>query len=313
VKCLVSGATGFIGRQLCQQLVARGDALLALSLSGERLPGGLPTQALDLARHEPDDAALEGVDVVFHLAGVAHRHAAATDYDSLNVDATLRLARQAARCGARCFIFLSSVKAMGPAQQKEPRAERDCQPPDDPYGLSKWRAECALREEFATGDMAVVILRPTLVYGAQPKGNLRLLADGVRRGLPRPPAGGARSMVALADLVDLLCRLSIRHPPGVSTWIVTGGVDYSTREIYDLLREAAGKGRGLAWLPPWAWRLGAWLFDRVRGDGVDSTWDRLFGTERYSNSAVLSATDWRPRQSLQDLAGAMVSGSGRAA
>jgi nucleoside-diphosphate-sugar epimerase len=120
-------------------------------------------------------------------------------------------------------------------------------------------------------------------------------------------------MVALADLVDLLCRLSASHPQGVNTWIVTGGVDYSTRDIYDLLREAAGKGRGRAWWPRWAWRLGAWLFDRVRGDNAESTWDKLFGTERYSHSAVLAATDWRPRWSLQDLAASMMAGPGKAA
>ena len=310
MKCLVSGATGFIGRPLCQQLAARGDTLIALSRSGASLPDGLSTLSLDLARSDVDNACLQDVEVVFHLAGIAHQQAPAADYEKLNLDASLRLARQAAAAGVRCFIFLSSVKAMGPAVGKAPRSEGDVSLPADPYGLSKWRAECALREEFEGSQMAVVILRPALVYGANAKGNLRLLANGVDRGLPRPPEGGARSMVALPDLVELLCLLSLDAPPGVHTWIVTDGMDYSTRQVYDLLREAAGRGRGIGWLPRWGWRLGAMLRDRGHRHPGESTWDKLFGWERYSNSALLAATDWRPRHSLRDLVAEGLSDAG---
>ena len=73
MKCLVSGATGFIGRQLCQQLVARGDTVIALSKYGAPLSSGEPSLALDLAVSDPDDELLRGVDVVFHLAGIARR------------------------------------------------------------------------------------------------------------------------------------------------------------------------------------------------------------------------------------------------
>ncbi|MCB1699167.1 MAG: NAD-dependent epimerase/dehydratase family protein, partial [Halioglobus sp.] len=84
MKCLVSGATGFIGRQLCQQLAASGHVVVALSKCGEPLAGGLPTIAVDLARSAPDDALLQGVDVVFHLAGIAHQRAPESDYNALN-------------------------------------------------------------------------------------------------------------------------------------------------------------------------------------------------------------------------------------
>jgi nucleoside-diphosphate-sugar epimerase len=156
--------------------------------------------------------------------------------------------------------------------------------------------------------MAVVILRPALVYGESPKGNLLSLARGVRRGLPRPPAGGGRSMVALADLVDLLCLLADNPPPGVNTWIVSDGASHSTREIYDLLRAAMGKGRGTGWLPHWGWRLGAWLLDQTGGVAGDRAWDKLFGAECYSNDAVVAATGWRPVRRLEDLVADMVIG-----
>jgi UDP-N-acetyl-alpha-D-quinovosamine dehydrogenase len=300
VKCLVSGATGFIGRRLCRQLLARGDQLVALSKSGSALADGTPTLALDLAVADPDSQTLQGVDVVFHLAGIAHQHAPAAAYHALNYQATLRLARLAAAAGVSRFVFLSSVKAMGPAVGPVVRSESDCTEPQDAYGMSKRRAEISLGEEFAEGRMSVVILRPALVYGGKAKGNLPLLARAVRMGLPRPPVGGGRSMVDLQDLVELLCLVSTLPIEGVHSWIVCDGQTYTTREICDELRRAGGKGVGLAWLPPWGWRLAAALLDTVSARSGEPTYSKLFACELYSNAAVLAATDWRPRRTLAD-------------
>lgn len=306
VKCLVSGATGFIGRRLCRQLFANGDSVTALSRSGTPLPDGTGTHPVNLACRSPADELLWGADVVFHLAGIAHQHAPDAAYHEINYLATVRLARQAARAGVRCFVFLSSVKAMGPADARGARSEDDCAPPGDAYGRSKWQAECALREEFAGGPMSVIILRPALVYGPGSKGNLAFLARAVRAGLPRPPQAGGRSMVALDDLVELLCKVERYAGERVQTWIVADGQVYTTRYIYDQLRLAQGKGTGPAWLPLSGWRLAATLLDRLTGATPGATFDKLFGTELYSNAALVAATGWRPRYQLGDVIDQMV-------
>jgi nucleoside-diphosphate-sugar epimerase len=192
---------------------------------------------------------------------------------------------------------------MGPAQAAEPRSENNVSTPSDAYGISKWHAENALREEFAADRMSVVIVRPTLVYGMNAKGNLQALARGVQKGLPRPPSGGKRSMIALQDLVELLCVIARQPPAGVTTWIASGTESYSTREIYDLLHTVGGIGSGIGWLPRWAWWAGAQLADLAFGRVGESRYQKLFGTELYSNAAVLSATDWRPQIRLQDTIG----------
>jgi nucleoside-diphosphate-sugar epimerase len=220
----------------------------------------------------------------------------------LNYRATVRLARLASAAGIGCFVFLSSVKAMGFPASPEVRAENACSRPTEAYGLSKWKAEEALREAFSDDPMSIVIVRPALVYGAGVKGNLQHLATAVRWGLPRPPEGGDRSMVAIEDLVELLCIVAQHPPPGIHTWIVCGADNYSTREVYDLLREAAGKGRGGDWLPRWVWWVGACLLDFARGRDGGSTYDKLFGAELYTNAAVLADTRWQPRVRLEDIA-----------
>jgi nucleoside-diphosphate-sugar epimerase len=148
--------------------------------------------------------------------------------------------------------------------------------------------------------MVVVILRPALVYGPGAAGNLRLLARAVRCGLPRPPLGGARSMVAGSDLVELMYAIARNPPDGTRTWIVSDGERYTSRDLYDLLRRARGRGTGVAWLPRWGWRLVAALLDLLRPGEAASTYGRLFASELYSNASLLEATSWRPRHRLDE-------------
>lgn len=300
MKCLVTGATGFIGRSLCQALRARGDEVVALSRSGGDVAAGVSSFACDLVGAEVGESLLAGVDTVFHLAGVAHQRAPATAYDALNYGATLRLARRAREFGVRCFVFLSSVKAMGPPTGIAARAENDCSEPVGAYARSKQQAEQALLAEYTDSPMAVLIVRPALVYGPGVKGNLRQLARAVQRGLPRPPEGGRRSMIALADLVDLLCHVSLHAPPGNHTWIACGAGSYSTRDVYDLLRAALGRDKGSAWLPGPLWRLAAAGLDLVSLNKGESTYSKLFGAEVYANQRLVADTQWRPKVRLED-------------
>jgi len=181
--------------------------------------------------------------------------------------------------------------------------------PADAYGLSKWRAECGLRDEFSSHAMSVSIVRPALVYGGGVKGNLHSLAAATRIGLPRPPQGGQRSMIALDDLVALLLELAQRPPPGINTWIACSGESYSTRDVYDLLRAARGKNTGVGWLPRWGWRVAAAALDQVSGRSDDPTYQKLFDPELYSNASVLAATHWRPRVRLADVIGQIATGN----
>ena len=300
VKYLITGATGFIGRELYRQLADGSVTVVPLSRGGGPLSDGTASLAVDLVHAPPADELMRDVDTVFHLAGIAHRQAPESAYEQLNYRATLALAAAAAAAGARCFVFLSSVKAMGPAGSHEPRNEEDCRPPVGAYASSKWRAECALRELYADSPMAVVILRPALVYGSGAAGNLALLVGAVRRGLPRPPAGGERSMIARQDLASLLCHLGEEPPRGVHTWIVCDGQRYSTRRLFDAMRAALGRGPGISWCPRWLWRLAAGLIDLCRGRSGGSTYERLFGDELYCGAALLSARQWRPRRRFED-------------
>jgi nucleoside-diphosphate-sugar epimerase len=110
----LTGATGFIGQHLLRELPKRGYRVRALLRRPASLPSWTANAVIgDLVRPQNMSAALEGVDVVIHSAGIAQGMTGVPedDYRTLNTEATIGLARAARRAGAKRFIFLSSIRA----------------------------------------------------------------------------------------------------------------------------------------------------------------------------------------------------------
>jgi len=276
MKCLVTGASGFIGTELCAQLQARG------------------AQLHRTGREAPSDEQLSQSDIVYHCAGIAHRAASASDYEQANYQATISLADRAAAAGVQRFVFLSSVNAG---------------PDADAYGYWKWRAEQTLTERFAESPMGAVLVRPALVYGVGAKANIRSLISAVQRGLPTPPAGASRSMIALPDLCAALCLMAECEPGRGRVLCATDGQSYDLRRMHRAICEALGKPQARAWLPAWCWWLACRGLDLVQGRSLaDGNYQRLFGGIEYSNQALCDALQWQPRLQLEDLMPAILEG-----
>ena len=284
MKCLVTGAGGFIGSALSRELIARGHSLVLLVRNKPPAVEGAEMLRLELGSEPLPADLLSGVDTVYHCAGIAHQAAGEDDYQRVNHAATLELAAAAEVAGARRFVFLSSVKA----------AESGTA-----YGRWKWRTEQALAAACVDSPMAVTSLRPALVYGPALRGNLRTLVAAVRGHLPRPPDGGNRSLIGLRDLVDVLCLLSERDMSGYSCFEVTDGEEYSTRRLYAAIRSGLGKSAGKAWLPRSGWQLACALLDLLQPSGDEGRYRKLFGEELYSNAAVCAALNWQPRYTVE--------------
>ena len=145
----LTGATGFIGRHLLKELPKRGYKIRVLL----RRPTMLPPEASgavvgDLAAPRNMSDALAGIDAVIHSAGLAHGMSGLPedDYRAINTEATVGLARAAARAGVRRFVFLSSIRAQSGPVASEVLTE-DMEPrPTDAYGRSKLDAERGLAD-----------------------------------------------------------------------------------------------------------------------------------------------------------------------
>ena len=294
MKCLVTGAGGFIGSALSRELASRGCSMVSLVRDRRLAPNAGRVYQLELGRAPVEPEILQGVEVVYHCAGIAHQAASTADYERVNHKASLQLAAAAAAAGVRRFVFLSSVKA----------AESG-----GPYGYWKWRTEQALAAQTADSAMLVINLRPALVYGAGVGGNLRNLIRGVRYHLPAPPAAGNRRMIGLPDLVDALCLLGESRLGAGCCFEITDGQRYSTRRLYEAIRQGLDRAPGRAWLPEAGWRLVCGMLDLLKaGDDVGS-YQKLFGEELYSNTQLCAVLDWQPRYSFEDLIGELLAGA----
>jgi nucleoside-diphosphate-sugar epimerase len=213
----------------------------------------------DLASDTDWRSAVRDVDAIVHTAARVHvmRDADADPigaFRRVNVEATLRLARQAAEAGVKRFIFISSIKVNG--EETFPhRPFRSDDVPDarGPYAASKLQAEIELSRLSASSGMQIVIIRPPLVYGPGVKANFRSMMMWLRRGIPLPFGAvttNRRSLVALENLVDLIVTC-IAHPhAGNQTFLVSDGEDLSTAELLTRLGAALQHPARLIRLPP---------------------------------------------------------------
>jgi UDP-glucose 4-epimerase len=159
-RILVTGASGFIGLHLTRALLETGQHVKAgLRRRVAAIPGDAQLLIGDLSDSINWAALLDGIDVVVHLAAIAHQtDDKTTPYERVNSEATIELARAAAISGSR-LIFMSSVAAQsGPSNDQILTEDSPCAPLGR-YGNSKRQAEIGIIESGASCG----ILRPRLV------------------------------------------------------------------------------------------------------------------------------------------------------
>ncbi|VVO81992.1 N-acetyl-alpha-D-glucosaminyl-diphospho-ditrans, octacis-undecaprenol 4-epimerase [Pseudomonas fluorescens] len=296
---LVTGGSGFLGGALLRYLAACEQYSLIAALRNEcrELPQSIRRFAFaDLAIDIDWQDALEQVDVVVHSAARVHvMHESAVDplaeFRRVNVEATLNLARQAARAGVKRFIFISSIKVNGEYTRAGCVFSADDTPaPVDPYGISKLEAELGLKALATTTGMEVVIIRPVLVYGPGVKANFLSMIRWLERGVPLPfgAVHNKRSLVSLDNLIDFIVTC-IEHPGAANqTFLVSDGRAVSTTELLRCIAVALNRSATLLPLPVGLMSAAAKLI------GKDAVAQRIFGSLEVDISKNLQLLGWVP-------------------
>lgn len=304
MKVLLTGATGFVGRELAGTLLGQRYALrgaLRGKGSGGQLAKGVESVVVGSIHGATDwKAALAGCNVVVHLAARVHVMDDAVsdplaEFRAVNTQGTLNLARQAARAGAKRFVFISTIKVNGEGRDAAYR-ETDTPAPEDAYAISKWEAEQGLWKIAQETGLEAVILRPPLVYGPGVKANFRRLLDTVARGWPLPLGAidNRRSLLYLGNFVDAI-RLCIEHPAAAGqTFLIDDGQPVSTPELVHAVARALGRPARLISVPARALMLAGALV------GKRSAVDRLTGSLWVDSSLIRERLGWTPPYSMAD-------------
>lgn len=304
---MVTGANGFIGTAVCRELTDRGynTVRVVRGLRGDHDPE--PSQRTlvidELERPHVWGDSLRDVDCIIHLAAVVHEtpfeppDQAWETYKRLNIDATVRLAREAANAGVKKFIYISSVKVHGEKSAKGEKFNEEMTPnPYGPYAESKLYAEDALRKIEKETGLGVVVVRPPLVYGPEVKANFHRLLKSIEQGMPLPLANveNKRSFVYIGNLVDFLIRCIGSAAASGQTFLVSDGEDVSTPQLIRALAYLFGK-------EPMLFPLPVALLEAAGGvSGGQGSINRLIDSLAIDNSKGRALLEWNPPFTLME-------------
>lgn len=245
MKVGITGATGFVGSHLCPTMETMGLEVERLS----RPYGGIDVE----------------LDAIVHLAGKAHAHGSeVAEYETANVHNTNDAIELARRSGAKKFILLSTSKVFGESSDGTPLDGTSPVNPIGPYAETKFRGEERVREKLDGID--VVILRPPVIYGSDVKGNLGLVENLLRRGIPLPLFDSKRSYLSIHRLVEIVHALLLAPAePGCRTLVVTDGAAIQTDQLFRALAESQGRKARLVPIPALGTSLLGWFDQRFLG------------------------------------------------
>lgn len=209
MKILISGGTGFVGTNISKYLLSKGTFNI-IGLERKK------TAAQTILWEELEETEIPlDTEVFIHLTGKAHDLSGGADEDEymkVNVDLTKKLFQKfTTHPTATKFIFLSSVKAAADTVEHI-LTEEVIPTPQTPYGRSKLAAETYLLNAPLPAHKKVYILRPCIIHGPGNKGNLNLLYNVIKKGIPYPLGAfnNQRSFLSIGNLCFIIEQLLVR-------------------------------------------------------------------------------------------------------
>ena len=284
MNILITGIHGFVGSNLVVALKEH-HSLYGLDIVAPEKVGVIQTfswKDIEPASFLPQN--LPKFDAIIHLAGKAHdtkNQSAAQVYFDINTGLTRKIFDFFLESSAKKFIFFSSVKAAADSVVGEVLTEEVIPTPKGPYGESKIAAEDYIKEHFILpttspcgysssleeenerhSDKQVYILRPCMIHGSGNKGNLNLLYNLVKKGIPWP-LGDFENRRSFTS-IDNLCYVV----EGLLTKDVVSGIYHmgddealSTNELIALMCEVLGR-------KPHIWKMNKRMMEGCAGLGT---------------------------------------------
>jgi nucleoside-diphosphate-sugar epimerase len=295
-KVAVIGGSGFIGSHLTSAIKTTGRSVVAFSRRGNAV-NCVPADYADidaLAR------ALEGVNSIAHVAGLAHVSSkslldAESAYYSANVHAAVNVAKAAVLAGVERFILLSSAGVFGSHSPPEGFNDSSAPQPYDLYTKSKLEAEHRV-QEIVSSRMELVILRPPMVYGPNAPGSFRGLHLWVEKGLPLPFGSifARRSFVGIRNLCSAFIAAETSRSTQDLPMIVADRESVSVAEFARAIARANGRRATVLPVPRWALKYGLTVL------GLEEEYRRIALPFELHPSRISSIIGWEAPYTLAD-------------
>jgi len=288
---LLTGASGFLGREIVKQIDIGEIQTLGRSNAD---------YCVDLSREVPH---VNGIDLVIHCAGKAHvipkTEAERADFFDVNVKGTENLLSGLSKMAAlpRQFILISTVAVYGKQEGKGINEETPLKA-SDPYGQSKILKEQLVREWCDKHLVICSILRLPLLVGADAPGNLGAMIRGIEKGYYFNIGGGTakKSMVLSKDVASVMSKVA----PVGGTYNLTDGYHPSFAELSTLIARQIGKSKPLN-LPRWMANVLAKVGDLIGNSSPISTskLKKITSDLTFDDAKARRILNWQPEEILK--------------
>jgi len=300
MNVLVTGATGFIGKELLKRL----DFCDVTAISRDKQVdyNNIKWKHLSLENLLISDTLDDKFDVVIHLAGRAHMlnensGDPLTEFRKVNKEISVELAKQLATNGLKRFVFVSSIGVNGATtENQQPFTEKSVANPHSAYALSKYEAEVELSNLAKELNFELVVIRPPLVYGSNALGNFGKLIQIVKKQLPLPFASinNKRSYVSVTNLASFLVICATHNKAANETFLISDGLPISTTVLLQKLMQALNKKSVLLPLP----KLLINFLLRILGKKAMAV--QLLDNLEVDNSKARTLLHWSPVETMDE-------------
>lgn len=252
-KIGVIGGSGFIGTRLCQRLV---DAGHTIGIYDKESSHAYP-DLCQLGDVRDLEALRDWVNPGSVLVNLAAEHRDDVKprslYDEVNVDGARRVCEVASACGVNQIIFTSSVAVYGFAPVGTDESGEIA--PFNDYGRTKYEAEEVYRawQTKAPSERSLVVVRPTVVFGEQNRGNVYNLLNQIASGrFLMVGHGNNRKSMAYVENVAAFLERGLKFGPGVHVYNFIDKPDFSMNQLVSRVHQILGRGdRAGPRLPYW--------------------------------------------------------------
>lgn len=294
-KVLITGAGGYIGSYLVKHLKDDYDIVAVYRHTPKNNFGAKVSVIDDISSNTDWSSALKSVDVVVHLAALAHHALPKTSYYmkllmEVNVRAVSNLFKQSEKAGVKRFIFISSIGVIGNQTQEEPFDENSECNPIGAYACSKYEAEKLLKKLASESTTELVIVRPPLVFSPSAPGSIAKLSKFLKYCpvLPFGLVNNKKSFVSIDNLVNFIGLCLSSSAAAGQVFVISDDRVWSTKQLIQALADAESKKIYLIPFPVAILRIAFFLM------GKKNMSNQLFGNLLVDNRKARCLLRWKP-------------------
>ncbi|MGI6702328.1 MAG: NAD-dependent epimerase/dehydratase family protein [Christensenellales bacterium] len=269
---LITGICGFVGAAVAAQLAARGVNVIGVDVNDKprnkelyRLieEGRVKVYKGNLVNFDFDT--LPPVDHVYQIAGKVSPWGDIKDFDEINVSGTKRVIDYAIKAKSKSFLYLSSVAVYGYRGYTDLREEDEKLPFNNPYSISKLRAETMVMNYCRENNLPYVVIRPGNVYGPYDyTSSVHIYKKIKQENMPYIDKGRYISCFVYVDnLADAIATAGLSQEAWNNDYNITDGFGETLHEYFSEVAAAMGVKAKFISLPASAAKIAAAFVEGV--------------------------------------------------